>query len=83
MLIRTQLARRMGQHVDRELYDDSRLAPAGIAIYSLADPRELLLSRYIGQTAAPAFSAALAHRAPVAAGGAPLVGAATETAPTV
>jgi hypothetical protein len=53
MLTRTQLARRLRQHVDRELYDDSRLAPAGIAIYSLADPRELLLSRYIGQTSSP------------------------------
>jgi hypothetical protein len=53
MLTRTQLAHRIGRHVDRELYDDSRLAPAGIAIYSLSDPRELLLSRYIGQTSAP------------------------------
>jgi hypothetical protein len=35
------------------LYDDSRLDPIGIAIYSLADPRELRLTRYIGQTASP------------------------------
>jgi hypothetical protein len=35
------------------LYDDSHLEPAGIAIYSLADPRDLRLIRYIGQTAAP------------------------------
>jgi hypothetical protein len=47
------LARRMGRHVHRELYDDSHLTPAAIAIYSLSDPRELLLSRYIGQTCSP------------------------------
>jgi hypothetical protein len=41
------------RHVARELYDDSGVAPVGTAIYSLADPRDLRLSRYIGQTAAP------------------------------
>ena len=46
-------ARHIGKHVERELFDDSRLAPAGTAIYSLADPRDLRLIRYIGQTAAP------------------------------
>ena len=35
------------------LYDESGVAAAGIAIYSLADPREVRLSRYIGQTAHP------------------------------
>jgi hypothetical protein len=35
------------------LYDESGVAPAGIAIYSLADPREVRASRYIGQTAHP------------------------------
>jgi hypothetical protein len=53
MLTRTQLGRHLGRHVDLELYDDSRLAPVGIAIYSLADPRELRRSRYIGQTSRP------------------------------
>jgi hypothetical protein len=53
MLTRTQLSRRIARHVERELYDDSQLAPAVIAIYSLADPRDLLLSRYIGQTSCP------------------------------
>jgi hypothetical protein len=54
MLTQTELARRIGRHVDRELFDDSRLlAPIGTAIYSLADPRELRLIRYVGQTAAP------------------------------
>ena len=53
MLTQTELARRIGRHVDRELFDDSRLAPIGTAIYSLADPRDLRLIRYVGQTAAP------------------------------
>jgi hypothetical protein len=53
MLTEAQLARRCRDHVKRELYDDSGLAPVGTAIYSLADPRELRLPRYIGQTAAP------------------------------
>ena len=36
------------------LYDESGVTPAGTAIYSLADPREVRVSRYIGQTAQPA-----------------------------
>jgi hypothetical protein len=53
MFTEAQLARRLREHVKRELYDDSRLEPIGTAIYSLADPRDLRLSRYIGQTASP------------------------------
>jgi hypothetical protein len=53
MLTRDELARRISKHVKQELYDDSRLAPAGTAIYSLADPRDLRLTRYIGQTSTP------------------------------
>ena len=53
MLTQTELARRIRRHVERELFDDSRLAPSGTAIYSLADPRDLRLIRYVGQTAAP------------------------------
>lgn len=53
MLTKAELARRIRRHVARELYDDSGLAAAGTAIYSLADPRDLRLARYIGQTAAP------------------------------
>jgi hypothetical protein len=53
MLTRNELARRISKHVERELYDDSRLAPAGFAIYSLADPRDLRLTRYVGQTSTP------------------------------
>ncbi|HVN43792.1 MAG TPA: hypothetical protein VMT66_00970 [Steroidobacteraceae bacterium] len=35
------------------LYDESGTTPEGIAIYSLADPREARTSRYVGQTAHP------------------------------
>jgi hypothetical protein len=44
-----ELRRRLPLH----LYDESGVTPAGTAIYSLADPREVRLSRYIGQTAQP------------------------------
>lgn len=44
-----ELRRRMALH----LYDESGTTPDGIAIYSLADPREVRLSRYVGQTARP------------------------------
>jgi hypothetical protein len=53
MLTRNELARRISKHVERELYDDSGLAPAGTAIYSLADPRDLRLTRYVGQSCTP------------------------------
>jgi hypothetical protein len=43
------LRRRLPQH----LYDESGVAPTGTAIYSLADPREVRASRYVGQTASP------------------------------
>ena len=36
------------------LYDESGMTPEGIAIYSLADPRAVRASRYVGQTAHPA-----------------------------
>ena len=35
------------------LYDESAMEPLGIAIYSLADPRDVRASRYVGQTARP------------------------------
>ena len=53
MLTRTLLAQRLRRHVSAQLYDDSGLEPVGTAIYSLADPRLLRCSRYIGQTSAP------------------------------
>ena len=53
MLTKSQTARRIRQHVERELLDDSCMLPIGTAIYSLADPRDIRLTRYIGQTAHP------------------------------
>jgi hypothetical protein len=53
MLAQTELARRIRRHVERDLFDDSGVLPAGTAVYSLADPRELRVPRYIGQTASP------------------------------
>jgi hypothetical protein len=53
MLTKPELARHLRHHVARELYDDSGLLPVGAAIYSLVDPRELRLTRYIGQTSNP------------------------------
>jgi hypothetical protein len=41
------------RHVMQELYDDSGMPPASIAIYSLFDPRDLRAVRYVGQTSAP------------------------------
>ena len=53
MLTKTQLTRRIRSHVDRELYDEANSVSAGTAIYSLADPRELRVPRYVGQTSMP------------------------------
>jgi hypothetical protein len=53
LLTKTQLGYRIGRHVERDLYDDSGAPPAGTAIYSLADPRDLRVPRYIGQTSSP------------------------------
>jgi hypothetical protein len=53
MFTKAELTRRIRQHVERELYDDSGLVPVGTAIYSLTDPRDLRLTRYIGQTSTP------------------------------
>ena len=41
------------QRLSAQLYDDSGVAPGGIAIYTLSDPRELREIRYVGQSAAP------------------------------
>ncbi len=53
MLTKDPLSRAIRQHVLRELYDDSGTPPLGTAIYSLADPRDLQLTRYIGQSSSP------------------------------
>lgn len=41
------------QRLGAQLYDDSGARAAGVAIYSLSDPRDLRAIRYVGQTAAP------------------------------
>lgn len=41
------------QRLRLHLYDESGTMPEGIAIYSLADPRDARASRYVGQTARP------------------------------
>ena len=48
--LRRELRRRLHLY----LYDESGVTPVGTAIYSLADPREARISRYIGQTGQPA-----------------------------
>jgi hypothetical protein len=45
--------RRFRGHVKHEMYDESGVEPLMFAIYSLVDPRELRLTRYIGQTSSP------------------------------
>ena len=58
--LQRELRRRLHWH----LYDESGVTPAGAAIYSLADPREVRISRYVGQTAQPARRLAIgAHQA--------------------
>jgi len=47
--LQCQLRRRLRLH----LYDESGMTQEGIAIYSLADPRNVRASRYVGQTAHP------------------------------
>jgi hypothetical protein len=44
--MRTILGERSHRHLSRELYDESQITPRGRAIYSLAAPRDLRMSRY-------------------------------------
>jgi hypothetical protein len=53
MLTKASLSRRLNRHVDLEMYDSSGELGAGVAIYILADPRDLRETRYVGQTAHP------------------------------
>jgi hypothetical protein len=53
LLIKVQLGRQFRSHVRAQLYDDSGVAPQGLAIYSLSDPRDIRQVRYVGQTSAP------------------------------
>lgn len=47
------LQRELRRRLHLYLFDEAGVTPAGTAIYSLADPREVRVSRYIGQTAQP------------------------------
>ena len=47
--VQHELHRRLRLH----LYDESGATPGGTAIYSLADPRDVRASRYVGQTTQP------------------------------
>ena len=49
-----ELQRELRRRLPLHLYDESGVTPSGTAIYSLADPREVRVSRYVGQTAQPA-----------------------------
>lgn len=53
MLPQARLSRYLRAQVAQHLYDDSDRAPAGVAIYSLSDPRNVREVRYVGQTIAP------------------------------
>ena len=52
-LTRSQLARRIRQHVEVNLFDESGVDADGIALYALADPRDIRQTRYVGQTSLP------------------------------
>lgn len=53
VLDRAQIARYIRSHVAAQLYDESGLPSHGTAIYTLSDPRDLRLVRYVGQSRAP------------------------------
>jgi len=53
VLTKASLSRRISRHVDLEMYDASRASGQGVAIYNLADPRDLRQIRYVGQTSQP------------------------------
>ncbi len=50
---RAQLTRYLRAHLPGHLCDVSGAVPEGIAVYSLCDPRELAVPRYVGQTRHP------------------------------
>jgi hypothetical protein len=48
-----ELTRYVRRELGSHFYDDSAASPEGTAIYWLADPRDIQLVRYVGQTRAP------------------------------
>jgi hypothetical protein len=47
------LSRHLRARLAAHYCDDSGVAPEGIAVYTLSDPRDLRAIRYVGQSAAP------------------------------
>jgi hypothetical protein len=52
-LTKAALARYVCAHARTNLFDESGVCPANVAIYGLSDPRDIRDVRYIGQTGAP------------------------------
>jgi hypothetical protein len=52
-LPQAQLMREIRRRAGTHLYDHSGVTAAGVAIYSLSDPRNVREIRYVGQTIAP------------------------------
>jgi hypothetical protein len=52
-LTQAQLLRHIRRRLGALLFDESPGAAAGVAIYSLSDPRDIRAIRYVGQSAAP------------------------------
>jgi hypothetical protein len=50
---RVQLLRAIHSQLAAQLYDASPIRGAGVAIYSLSDPRDIRSTHYVGQTVAP------------------------------
>ena len=50
---KAQLLRDVRRRLGEQLYDESPLVAAGVAIYSLSDPRDIRAIHYVGQTVAP------------------------------
>ena len=53
LLSKAQFVRQLRNRLVSHLYDESGVAPEGVAIYSLSDPRDIRDIRYVGQTTAP------------------------------
>jgi hypothetical protein len=53
LLTRAQLSRSVRCRIRAHVIDESYCTPEGVAIYSLADPRDVRNVRYVGQSSAP------------------------------
>jgi hypothetical protein len=50
---KTQIAWQVRRRLNDLVIDDSAMDPADVAIYTLSDPRDVRLVRYVGQTSCP------------------------------